>query len=58
VKFKCCGNDFDSIDKPSLESVALQDPEQNKIDRLQNLRFRIDQYKPAWAKNGVIQYKI
>lgn len=45
------------VDNPSLEPTALQNPEQVKTERLQNLIMRIDQYKPAWDKNGVIQYK-
>lgn len=39
------------------ESVNYQDPEKYKKERYDNLRRRIDLYKPTWDKNGVIQYK-
>ena len=35
----------------------MQNPDQNKTERYQNLVRRVNDYKPAWDKNGVIQYK-
>lgn len=46
---------FDNSDH--VEERVMQDPEQHKIERFQNLTQRIVEYKPTWDKNGVIQYK-
>ncbi|GKS67666.1 hypothetical protein YTPLAS73_12130 [Nitrosarchaeum sp.] len=40
-----------------LEKLAKETAESNKKVRLQEVKERIDQYKPSWDKNGVIQYK-
>jgi hypothetical protein len=40
-----------------VEERIIQDPEQHKIERFQNLRQRIVEYKPTWDKDGIIQYK-
>ncbi len=40
-----------------LEKRAKDDVEQDKKERLEDLRRRVDQYKPRWDKNGIIQYK-
>jgi len=37
--------------------LSSENPEQQKKERYENLRRRIDDFKPAWDKNGVIQYK-
>ena len=35
-----------------------QNPEKKiKKDRLEDLKYRVPQYKPLWDKNGVIQWK-
>jgi hypothetical protein len=41
----------------SEANYAPQNPEKEKKARLQSLRERVNFYKPAWDKNGVIQYK-
>ena len=35
---------------------SVQHPELELVTRYQNLRQRIEEYKPAWDKDGVIQY--
>lgn len=45
------------IDQPTLSEGTLLNLEQHKIERYRNLRQRIEEYKPGWDKNGVIQYK-
>jgi len=40
-----------------VENRVVQNPELDKIERYRNLAQRIAEYKPAWDKNGVIQYK-
>jgi RNA polymerase subunit RPABC4/transcription elongation factor Spt4 len=37
--------------------LVVQHPELELIQRYQDLRQRIEEYKPAWDKDGVIQYK-
>ena len=37
--------------------MANETPDQLKKERYENLKRRIDDFKPAWDKNGVIQYK-
>lgn len=39
------------------ETYGNQNPEQEKKIRIQSLRDRVNYFKPAWDKNGVIQYK-
>lgn len=41
----------------NLEKLAKETAESNKKERLLELKERIEQYKPSWDKNGVIQYK-
>jgi len=40
-----------------LEKFAKENAELNKKERLQELKNKIDQYKPSWDKHGVIQFK-
>jgi len=40
-----------------VEKYAKDDVEQDKKERFEDLKSRVDQYKPMWDKNGVIQYK-
>jgi hypothetical protein len=37
--------------------MTIENSKQDKKERYENLRSRIDTYKPAWDKYGVIQYK-
>jgi hypothetical protein len=37
--------------------MTIENSKQDKKERYGNLRSRIDIYKPAWDKHGVIQYK-
>jgi len=46
---------FDNPDY--VEPTVVRNPELDKIERYRNLVERIDEYKPGWDKNGVIQYK-
>ena len=51
---------FNSIlfdDSEHVVKRVVQHPELELITRYQNLRQRIEEYKPAWDKDGVIQYK-
>jgi hypothetical protein len=40
-----------------LQNMMKNNPEQFKKVRYEQLRSRIEVYKPSWDKNGVIQYK-
>lgn len=40
-----------------LEKQAKQEAKQSIKERFEDLRKRVEQYKPMWDKNGVIQYK-
>ena len=40
-----------------MEKRVVQDPELEKIERYRKLSQRIEEYKPSWDKDGVIQYK-
>ena len=40
-----------------LQNIMKKNPELQKKVRYQQLRSKIDSYKPNWDKNGVIQYK-
>jgi len=35
----------------------IEDYKRSKKDRYQDLRVRVDNYKPMWDKDGVIQFK-
>jgi hypothetical protein len=37
--------------------LTTQDPDKEKKERYENLKRRIDYFKPTWDKGGVIQYK-
>jgi len=37
--------------------LTSENPEQQKKERYESLRKRIDEFKPTWDKNVVIQYK-
>jgi hypothetical protein len=49
------GQSFENRDY--LQNIMKKNPELHKKVRYQQLRSRIDSYKPSWDKNGVIQYK-
>jgi hypothetical protein len=40
-----------------VENRVVQNSELDKIERYRDLVQRVAEYKPAWDKNGVIQYK-
>ena len=40
-----------------LEKRAKDEAKNEKSARVEDLRRRVDQYKPMWDKNGIIQYK-
>ena len=40
-----------------LEKLAKEKTQQNKKERHQDVKSRVDQYKSAWDKNGVMQFK-
>ena len=40
-----------------LEKRAKDEAKNEKNARVEDLRHRVDQYKPMWDKNGIIQYK-
>lgn len=40
-----------------LETLAKEDAKQAKKERFEELRERVERYKPAWDKDGVIQFK-
>jgi len=37
--------------------LTNHNPEQIKKERYENLKERINEFKPTWDKNGVIQYR-
>ena len=40
-----------------FQNIMEKNPELQKKVRYEQLRSRINSYKPSWDKNGVIQYK-
>jgi len=40
-----------------INKMKNQDPDQIIKERYENLRRRVDEFKPTWDKNGVIQYE-
>ena len=40
----------------SEDTYVNENPEKEKRNRIKSLRERVDDFKPAWDKNGVIQY--
>jgi predicted amidophosphoribosyltransferase len=59
-----CGSEVADILKfcptcgaPTSKEDDSQDHKQSKKDRYQDLRGRVERYKPIWDKDGVIQFK-
>jgi hypothetical protein len=51
------GKTEDQKHQEDLEKSAKENAKENKKERFQDLRQRVEQYKPMWDKEGVIQFK-
>ena len=51
------GKTEDQKHDENLEKLAKDQAKESKKDRFVDLRHRVDQYKPMWDKDGIIQFK-